>query len=59
MTLLFGLVVRASGKTPVPFLHGVRPVADLINTPNLFSVIVAVLAGVVGVVSLTSPGPTP
>src|SRR6266700_2534653 len=53
VTLLFGLAVRASGKTPVPFLHGVRPVADLINTPNVFSVIVAVLAGVVGVVSLT------
>jgi uncharacterized membrane protein len=31
----------------------VRPVADLINTPNIFSVIVAVLAGIVGVVSLT------
>jgi uncharacterized membrane protein len=31
----------------------VRPVAELINTPNVFSVIVAVLAGVVGVVSLT------
>jgi hypothetical protein len=27
--------------------------ADLINTPNIFSVIVAVLAGLVGVVSLT------
>jgi uncharacterized hydrophobic protein (TIGR00271 family) len=53
VTLLFGLAVRASGKTPVPFLHGVRPVADLINTPNAFSVIVAVLAGLVGVVSLT------
>ncbi len=35
VTLLFGLAVRASGKTPVPFLHGVRPVADLINTPNV------------------------
>jgi uncharacterized hydrophobic protein (TIGR00271 family) len=53
VTLLFGLSVRASGKTPTPFLHGVRPVADLINTPNVFSVIVAGLAGVVGVVSLT------
>ena len=30
-----------------------RPVSDLINTPNVFSVIVAVLAGIVGVVSLT------
>lgn len=53
VTLLFGLAARASGKTPAPFLKGVRPVADLINTPNIFSVIVAVLAGVVGVVSLT------
>jgi uncharacterized hydrophobic protein (TIGR00271 family) len=52
-TLLFGLAVRASGKTPAEFLNGVRPVADLINTPNIFSVIVAILAGVVGVVSLT------
>jgi uncharacterized hydrophobic protein (TIGR00271 family) len=53
LTLLFGLGARASGKTPVAFLHGVRPVADLINAPNIFSVIVAVLAGLVGVVSLT------
>jgi uncharacterized hydrophobic protein (TIGR00271 family) len=53
LTLLFGLSVRASGKTPAQYLEGVRPVSDLINTPNIFSVIVAVLAGIVGVVSLT------
>jgi uncharacterized hydrophobic protein (TIGR00271 family) len=53
LTLLFGLAVRASGRTPAAFLQGVRPVADLINKPNIFSVIVAVLAGIVGVVSLT------
>jgi uncharacterized hydrophobic protein (TIGR00271 family) len=53
LTLLFGLAVRASGKTPALYLEGVRPVADLINSPNIFSVIVAVLAGLVGVVSLT------
>lgn len=53
VTLLFGLSVRASGKTPTAFLAGVRPVANLINTPNIFSVVVAVLAGIVGVVSLT------
>jgi uncharacterized membrane protein len=35
------------------FLHGIRPVANLINSPNVFSVVVAVLAGIVGVVSLT------
>jgi uncharacterized hydrophobic protein (TIGR00271 family) len=53
LTLLFGLAVRASGRTPAAFRQGVRPVADLINQPNTFSVIVAVLAGIVGVVSLT------
>ena len=53
MTLLFGLAVRASGDTPAQFLEGVRPVADLIDTPNIFSVIVAILAGLVGVISLT------
>src|SRR5215831_64864 len=40
LTLLFGLAVRSSGKTPSQYLSGVRPVADLINTPNIFSVIV-------------------
>jgi uncharacterized hydrophobic protein (TIGR00271 family) len=53
VSFLFGLAVRGSGKTPAAYLRGVRPVADLINTPNIFSVIVAVLAGLVGVVSLT------
>src|SRR5690348_1263971 len=42
MTLLFGLAVKASGDTPAQFLQGVRPVSDLINTPNMFSVIVAI-----------------
>jgi len=53
LSFLFSLAVRGSGKTPVPFLKGERPVADLINSPDIFSVIVAVLAGLVGVVSLT------
>jgi uncharacterized membrane protein len=33
--------------------RGVRPVSDLTDAPNWFSFIVALLAGVVGVVSLT------
>ena len=33
---------------------GVRPVSSLIESPNLFSIVVAVLAGIVGVVSLTA-----
>jgi uncharacterized membrane protein len=35
------------------FSLGLRPVSSLINKPNLFSLVVAVLAGIVGVVSLT------
>jgi uncharacterized hydrophobic protein (TIGR00271 family) len=53
LTLGFGLVIRASGETPQAFSAGVRPVAEFISNPDLFSVVVAVLAGVVGVVSLT------
>jgi uncharacterized hydrophobic protein (TIGR00271 family) len=52
-TLAFGLAIRAAGKAPKLYLVGIRPVSDLINTPNVYSVIVAVLAGIVGVVSLT------
>jgi uncharacterized hydrophobic protein (TIGR00271 family) len=53
LTLAFGLAVRAAGQAPELFLRGVRPVSDLINSPNAFSVVVAILAGIVGVVSLT------
>jgi uncharacterized hydrophobic protein (TIGR00271 family) len=53
VTLLFGLMIRWSGHTPRLYEMGVRPVSSLINNPNLFSVVVAVLAGIVGVVSLT------
>ena len=52
-TAIFGLLIRWSGHTPRLYEAGVRPVSDLINSPNVFSVIVAVLAGIVGVVSLT------
>ena len=53
ITLLFGLLIRWSGHTPRLYSAGVRPVSDLIDSPNLFSLVVAVLAGIVGVVSLT------
>ena len=53
VTLLFGLAIRSSGHTPQLYSIGIRPVSSLINNPNLFSVVVAVLAGIVGVVSLT------
>ena len=53
LTLAFGALIRWSGQTPAAFLRGVRPVADLISSPDLFSVVVAILAAIVGVVSLT------
>jgi uncharacterized hydrophobic protein (TIGR00271 family) len=53
ITLLFGLAVRGAGQAPASFLSGSRPVSNLIDTPNMYSVIVAILAGLVGVVSLT------
>jgi uncharacterized hydrophobic protein (TIGR00271 family) len=51
-TLLFSLVIRGTGQTPRDYLLGFRPVSDLIDQPNLFSIIVAVMAGIVGVVSI-------
>jgi uncharacterized hydrophobic protein (TIGR00271 family) len=53
VTLLFSLVIRAFDLQPRAYELGIRPVSDLIDSPNAFSVIVAVLAGIVGVVSLT------
>jgi uncharacterized hydrophobic protein (TIGR00271 family) len=53
VTLLFALAIRWSGHTPGLYSLGVRPVSSLIDNPNLFSIVVAVLAGIAGVVSLT------
>ena len=52
VTFAFSLVVRAFGLEPELFRAGVRPVSNLINTPDFFSIAVATLAGIVGVVSL-------
>jgi uncharacterized membrane protein len=51
--LMLSLVVRAAGLEPKAYLLGIRPVSNLIDTPDWFFFIVAALAGVVGVVSLT------
>jgi uncharacterized hydrophobic protein (TIGR00271 family) len=51
-TFLFALFVRGFGLQPRAFELGVRPVSSLIDTPNFFSAVVAVLAGIVGIVSL-------
>ncbi len=51
--LLLALIIRGAGLEPKAYALGIRPVSNLINTPNWFSFIVALLAGIVGVVSLT------
>ncbi len=51
-TWIFSLIIRWTGQAPHDYLLGFRPVADLISQPNLYSIAVAVIAGVVGVVSI-------
>ncbi|MEU9709650.1 DUF389 domain-containing protein [Streptomyces sp. NPDC047967] len=53
VTFLFALLIRGFGLESPAFDRGLRPVSNLINTPNFFSVAVATLAGIVGIVSLT------
>ncbi|MFC9123036.1 DUF389 domain-containing protein [Streptomyces sp. NPDC057067] len=53
VTFLFSLLIRGFGLQSEAFDRGLRPVSNLINTPNFFSFAVAALAGVVGIVSLT------
>jgi uncharacterized hydrophobic protein (TIGR00271 family) len=53
VTFVFSLLVRNSVHVPTEYRLGVRPVSNLINNPNVFSLVVAVLAGIVGVVSMT------
>jgi uncharacterized hydrophobic protein (TIGR00271 family) len=52
-SLLLSLIIRGAGLESRAYELGLRPVSNLIDTPNWLSFIVAVLAGVVGVVSLT------
>ncbi|MCC9306008.1 DUF389 domain-containing protein [Kitasatospora sp. RB6PN24] len=53
VTLAFSLLVRGFQLEPRAYRLGLRPVSNLIDTPNFFSLVVAVLAGVVGIVSIT------
>ncbi|WP_431676825.1 DUF389 domain-containing protein [Kitasatospora sp. KL5] len=52
-TFLFALLIRGFGLESPAYRAGLRPVSHLIGTPDFFSVAVACLAGVVGIVSLT------
>lgn len=52
-SLLLSLIIRGAGLESRAYELGFRPVSNLIDTPNWLSFMVALLAGVVGVVSLT------
>lgn len=52
-TLGFAALVRGAGLQSKAFELGLRPVSHLIDTPDFLSFLVAFLAGVVGIVSLT------
>ncbi len=51
--LILALVILWADLEPKEYSLGIRPVSTLIDTPNWFSVIVAVLAGMVGVISIS------
>lgn len=53
VTFLFSLLIHAFGLQSEAFDAGLRPVSNLINNPDFFSIVVAALAGIVGIVSLT------
>jgi uncharacterized hydrophobic protein (TIGR00271 family) len=51
--LFLSLAIRWTELAPAEYTQGIRPVSTLIDTPNWLAFIVAALAGVVGVISLT------
>jgi uncharacterized hydrophobic protein (TIGR00271 family) len=51
-SFLYGLLIRVTAGAPRDYTLGLRPVANLISKPDLYSVVVAVIAGIVGVVSI-------
>lgn len=52
--LAFALAIRATGLTPGGFVVSDHPLTDFISNPDAFSFIVAFVAGVAGMLSLTA-----
>ena len=49
---VIGVVARLAGLVPDAYLAGDRPIAELISEPNVASFVVALAAGVAGIVAL-------
>jgi uncharacterized hydrophobic protein (TIGR00271 family) len=56
--LAFGAAVRAVGAEPDAYVAGVRPLTQFISHPDGWSVVVAILAGLAGTISLTQARPS-
>jgi uncharacterized hydrophobic protein (TIGR00271 family) len=54
ITAGFVALLRAVGEVPQGYLDGHRPLTSFVSHPDVFSVVVALLAGVAGTLSLTS-----
>jgi uncharacterized hydrophobic protein (TIGR00271 family) len=52
--LALTLAVRATGSIPASYSEGARPVTQFVSHPDGWALLVALLAGVAGIVSLTS-----
>ncbi|WP_285600190.1 DUF389 domain-containing protein [Kineosporia sp. NBRC 101731] len=53
VTMLGVLLLQVTGQVPEEFLNGRRPLTSFVAAPDVFSVIIALLAGVAGTLSLT------
>lgn len=49
---LLTVALRAADRVPAAYLRGERPLTSFISSPDLFAVLVAVLAGIAGAVTL-------
>lgn len=49
---VIGIIARAAGLVPDAYLSGDRPIAELISEPDVASLVVALAAGVAGIVAL-------
>ena len=47
-------LLRAAGEVPTAYLRGDDPLTSFVSHPNVYSVVVALLAGVAGTLSLTA-----
>lgn len=56
--LAFCAVVRAVGAEPDAYVAGARPLTQFISHPDGWSVVVAILAGLAGTISLTQARPS-